>query len=204
MQIVRVDGFDGEVQFEIDNLPPGIKATSPITIEAGHLQAWGTLAADADIEEFSEEVAKQSTVTATATINGEQVQKQVGSLGQIKLADTPKLLVDFSKDGNVDAKLPVIEIRAGTTTTALIRIDRRDHDGRVGFGSEGAVYNVPHGVYVDNIGLNGVLITESQDERTIFITAEPWVAASERLVFVEAQEAGTTHFATCAVACFAA
>jgi hypothetical protein len=190
VRIARLDGFEGEVQIDIENLPPGMKVTSPIIIERGHLQAWGTLIASADIESFSEGVAKQSTVSATAVVNGRRVQRQVGSLGQIKLEDAPKLLVDFSKDGRGDKNPPVIEIRAGTTTTALIRIERRGHNGRVGFGSEGAVFNTPHGVYVDNIGLNGVLITESQNERTIFITAEPWVTACERLVFVEAGEAG--------------
>ena len=53
-----------------------------------------------------------------------------------------------------------------------------------------APVNAPHGVYVDNIGLNGVLIVEGQDERQIFITAEPWVKAMERVIFVESGEAG--------------
>ena len=113
----------------------------------------------------------------------------MGSLGEIKLEDSPKLFVHFSAKGE-DAELPVIEIQAGTTTTAHIRIDRKGHTGRVGFGGEEAVMNTPHGVYVDNIGLNGVLITESQSERTIFISAESWVEDTERLVFIEANAGG--------------
>jgi hypothetical protein len=38
--------------------------------------------------------------------------------------------------------------------------------------------------------LNGVLITESETERTVLLQAEPWVEPSERLVFVEASVDG--------------
>ena len=37
------------------------------------------------------------------------------------------------------------------------------------------VRNLPHGVRVLNIGLNGVLVTETQTERTVTLYAEPWV-----------------------------
>ena len=50
--------------------------------------------------------------------------------------------------------------------------------------------NAPHGVYVDNIGLNGVLITESENERNVLLQAEPWVEPTERWVFVEASVEG--------------
>ena len=189
VELQRIDGFDGEVHVSINQLPPGFSVSQPIVIQAGQLRAWGTILASPDAELNDLELAKQSRVTATGIVNGKSVTKEVGSLGEIKLEDTPKLLVHFSADGE-DAELPVIEIQAGTTTTAHIRIDRQGHTGRVGFGSEEAVVNSPHGVYVDNIGLNGVLITESQRERTIFISAEPWVEEMERLVFIEANAGG--------------
>lgn len=189
VQVQRVDGFEGEIRVEIDQLPAGFSASQPIVIQSGQLRGWGTIMAAADAELADPEASKQSRVTASAVINGATVTKEVGSLGEIKLEDAPKLFVHFSADGE-DAEFPVIEIEAGTTATAHIRIDRQGHDGRVGFGSEEAVFNSPHGVYVDNIGLNGVLITETQSERTIYITAEPWVEDSERLVFIEAGEGG--------------
>ena len=37
------------------------------------------------------------------------------------------------------------------------------------------VKNLPQGVKVQDIGLNGVLVTEKQVERSIFLLAEPWV-----------------------------
>jgi hypothetical protein len=37
--------------------------------------------------------------------------------------------------------------------------------------------NLPHGVRVDDVGLNGVMITEQETSRVIHIVAEPWVQA---------------------------
>ena len=65
-------------------------------------------------------------------------------------------------------------------------MERIDHDGIIGFGSEEAAWNLPHGIYVDNIGLNGVLMLANENEREVFITAESWVAETERPIFFEA------------------
>ncbi len=42
------------------------------------------------------------------------------------------------------------------------------------------VENLPHGVIVDDIGLNGVLLPEGQTERILFLSCESWVPATER------------------------
>ena len=44
--------------------------------------------------------------------------------------------------------------------------------------------NLPHGVRVDDIGLNGVMITEQETTRTIHIVAEPWVEAQTQPIVV--------------------
>jgi hypothetical protein len=47
------------------------------------------------------------------------------------------------------------------------------------------VLNLPRGVRVNDIGLNGVMITEQETTRTIHIVAEPWVRAqTQPLVIV--------------------
>src|SRR5262249_18375980 len=60
------------------------------------------------------------------------------------------------------------------------------------------VRNLPQGVRVLNIGLNGVLIPEKQSERTVFLYAEPWVGAMERPFYAvgKAEAAGTEHSST--------
>jgi hypothetical protein len=191
VQLERVDGFEGPVLIEIAGLPRGCSVTTPIEIEAGQDRAWGTIWADADaVDEHS---AAATMITATATIQGRQVRREVGSLGQIQLGEKPKLLVELRPDeapAPGAGGVPAIEIRPGSSTTATVSIERRDYDGRVGFGSEEAAINAPHGVYVDNIGLNGVLIVEGQAERQFFLTAEPWVTPMERYIFVEADVDG--------------
>jgi hypothetical protein len=52
------------------------------------------------------------------------------------------------------------------------------------------VLGLPHGVIVDDIGLNGVLIPPGQTERKIFLRAEPWVPPQSRLCFAVAQVDG--------------
>ena len=57
-----------------------------------------------------------------------------------------------------------------------MRVERNGFKDRVQFD----VDNLPHGVIVDNIGLNGVLIPEGQTERQIFLKAAPWVPETSR------------------------
>ena len=51
-------------------------------------------------------------------------------------------------------------------------------------------HNLPHGVIVDNIGLNGLLIVEGQSERQFFLTAAPWVPEQTRIFHLKANEDG--------------
>ena len=40
------------------------------------------------------------------------------------------------------------------------------------FGTEGSGRNLPFGVIVDNLGLNGLLVLQNQLERVFFVTAD--------------------------------
>ena len=57
------------------------------------------------------------------------------------------------------------------------------------------VKNLPQGVRVLNIGLNGVLITEAQAERTVSLLAETWAQPMDRPFYAvgRAESAGTEH-----------
>jgi hypothetical protein len=52
------------------------------------------------------------------------------------------------------------------------------------------VENLPHGVIVDNIGLNGVLIPKEDNERQIFLACARWVEEQDRLCYAIEQNAG--------------
>lgn len=196
IELERIDNFDEAVQIEIKDLPPGVSAIGPVEIERTGLQAFITLHAskDAKLEENS---ANAATLTATADVNGKRITKE-SKIGAIELVPPLKLAVALkatpgagaSIDPNKAGAIPEVRIRPGETTTAEILITRTGHNGRVNFGKEDAAVNLPFGVYVANIGLNGVLIPPEKNTRTIFLTAESWVKPSSRLIFVRAGEAG--------------
>ena len=179
----RTDGFEGEIKIEISGLPPGISASSPITVQEGHTTAFGTIYAAEDAFEPSAEAAKKSKLVATAQINGKTVSRESGSLGKISLSDTAPLYVELEPVGSAT---PEITIAPGGTVPALIKIRRNGHNDLVTFQIE----NLPHGIIVDNIGLNGVLIPKDQNQREIFITAAKWVPETDRLCYAVSNEAG--------------
>jgi hypothetical protein len=196
VSVERNDGFDGEVRVDISNLPPGFVATSPIVIQAGHKTAWGSINAAADAQAPTEGTAKLSKVMATAMINGKEVKHDVNNLGEIKLEAKPSIVVQLvPADSSVVVKNVVGEtlelaIEPGQTIQAKVRIERNGFDGRVEFGKADAGRNLPHGLYVDNIGLNGLMIVEGQTERDFFITAAKWVPATTRLFHLKASAQG--------------
>jgi hypothetical protein len=191
----RSDGFDGEITLDITGLPPGFSVSTPLVIQAGHSSAAGTINADMDALPPNETNATMSKVTATALVNGKTVIKEVTNFGKIKLGDKPKLYVALEPDSaapsasqtaaNPDKPLE-ITIAPGQTVPAWLRIKRNGHDDLVTF----TVENLPHGVIVDNIGLNGVLIPKEQNERQIFLNAAKWVPETDRLCYAIENQAG--------------
>jgi hypothetical protein len=174
----RIDGFDGDINIEITGLPPGFSVSSPVVIQAGHLAAQAVVYAAADAPQPTEANWSHTKVTATAVINGSPVSKTVNNLGRIKLAEKPNLLVRLEPAELV--------IRPGTIITATLKVERNGFEDRIQF----AVDNLPHGVIVDNIGLNGVLIPEGQSERQIFLQAAKWVPETSRMFHAVATNAG--------------
>ncbi|MEX2141112.1 MAG: c-type cytochrome domain-containing protein [Pirellulales bacterium] len=192
----RIDGFDGDIRVDVGGaLPPGFRVTTPIVIEAGHRTATGTIFAAADAQKPTDEVASNSKLTATAVIDGKTVTKEIGSLGKIALRDKPRVSVEFFPEEQPagrapphptsSAGLPQITMAPGTTVTARLKITRNGHKGAVTL----EVLNLPHGVIVDNLGLNGLLITPNENERQIFITAARWVGETDRMIHAVARVA---------------
>ena len=58
------------------------------------------------------------------------------------------------------------------------------------FGGEHSGRNLPHGVYVDNIGLNGLTLLVGESEREFFITAAKWVPETTRPFHLRAEVEG--------------
>src|SRR5262249_41069791 len=153
--------------------------STPIVIQAGHLEAKGTVNA-ADASHSDDTNSSKIKIAATALIENRPITKDVNSLGKIKIAEKPKLFVALEPYSESQTNFPErsvteppfeITIAPGQTIPAWLKVKRNGHDDLITF----TVENLPHGVIVDNIGLNGVLIPKGQDGRQIFLTAAKWV-----------------------------
>jgi hypothetical protein len=190
----RIDGFEEDIKVDISGLPAGFSVSTPIVIQAGHLEAKGTINAAADAPKSNETNAVITKVTASAMVSGHQIVKEVNNLGKIQVGKKPKLFValepyDEKATNFVERSIsdPPFEITVmpGQSIPAWLTVKRNGHDDVITFSVEG----LPHGVIVDNIGLNGVLIPKGEDSRQIFLTAAKWVPDCDRFCFAKAVQA---------------
>jgi mono/diheme cytochrome c family protein len=189
LKIKRKDGFEGEVRVEVEGLPPGFHAPSPLLFEAGQNSLLGVIYASADAKAPAEDVASASKLSATALVHGKEIRHELAGFGEIKLGGQPKVKVEVTQTASEGGQ-QVLTIHPGETITARIKATRIDFKERIELGGEDSGRNLPHGVYVDNIGLNGLLIPEGETERDFFLTAAKWVPESERLIFFRAKGDG--------------
>jgi hypothetical protein len=188
VEVVRQDWFEGPIQVELTGLPPGFTATTPIIIEGGQNNALGVLSAAADAVAPMGDAAKTTKAVASADIRGQKITHEAGGLGEIKLGPKPKILLSVVPteggakplDSKPGAPLE-FEILPGQTIMLKAIAQRDGYTGNIPFGNEDSGRNLPHGVYIDNIGLNGLLMVENTSEREFFITAAKWVPEQSRL-----------------------
>ena len=183
--LTRLDGFDEPVDVAIEGLPPGVTA-SPIRVERGATTAEFVLMADATAQETSAPTWRAVATASTAA--GRPLRHEVdpggAAGGWISVAPGPNL--------TIAAEPSRVAIRPGERVDLKFLVRRGPaFAGRVPI----EVRNLPRGVRVLNIGLNGVLVTESQTERVVSLYAEPWVGPAERPFFAvgKAEAAQTEH-----------
>ncbi len=211
----RLDGFEGPIRVEIGGVPAGFRVTTPIVIQEGQLDALGVIEAEPGASSPSAASAKGTTVRAMASVDGREVTRKVNDLGTIRLAPAPSLGITIGPaKGNArpispPGRIPLeFAIEPGQTIAMTVKLDRRGFRGPVSFGNEGSGRNLPFGVIIDNLGLNGLLVLEDQQERTFFVTADPGTppqvrafhlttsadgGQSTRPVLLHVQARGTTH-----------
>jgi hypothetical protein len=187
-KIVDNDGLHGKVRKNGKvNLKAGMHAIRVGYIEAAGMEelyvGWkGPGFAETPLSLTDAAPASFAKVTATARINGKAVTHAVSNLSGLKLVAQPKLTVNvMPASGKLAPGKPlVLTIAPGETISARVVIERNGLKGRVSFGSHDSGRNLPHGVYVDNIGLSGLLIVEGQTAREFQITADQWVPEMTR------------------------
>lgn len=197
----RRDGFDEPITVEITGVPEGYKVTTPLVIERGHDDARGTINTLANAKPLDDAAWAKVKVAARS---GELV-REVNNVGKVTLGTDPQLTVALepAAPGDTlqklspstpmqeqDATKPFeITIAPGETIPAWIKIRRLGGNG-AGGDIRFDVQNLPHGVIVDNLGLNGITLLARQNEGEIHIKAEPWVEEMDRLVFAKTRGFG--------------
>ena len=132
-------------------------------------------------------------VQASATIDGKQIKHPVNNLANLKPLAPAKLKVTIlTADGRTPepGKPLKLTIAPGQTIAARVRIERNGIKERVSFGGHESGRNLPYGAYVDNIGLNGLLIVEGATEREFYITADAVTAETTRRFHLKAAPEG--------------
>lgn len=192
--VKRKDGFSGPIDIVVENLPDSLSITSPLTIERGQDRAFAMLSATTDFAGLSGEEAKKIKVIATAKVGGKNVVKPLGDLGTMEKGPKPKMLISIEPDGDSgklgeDGILEFV-IQPGETITARVVVDRLGFEPRIDFGKEDSGRNLPHGVYVDNIGLNGLMIPIGKSEQRFFLTASEIAEPTTRLFHLRSTSQG--------------
>ena len=173
----RIDGFDEDVTIETSGLPAGYTISAPVVVQAGHLDARAVLNAALDAKAMKPDDWQKVRFAARSMIAGATVTQEVAGFSNVMLGPKPELIVRLEPAD--------LNIAPGQTITATLKVERNGFKDRVPFN----VLNLPHGIIVDNIGLNGILVPENQTERKIFLSAANWVPETDRYVYAE-----TTNF----------
>lgn len=188
----RVDGFDDPIQIDITGLPQGYFASSPIFIEAGHDLISGSLHAAADAK------ADADWSKLKITAKGKSLTHDGGTFGKVALGAAPKFIIVMEPDHGGKAVMREIKdetkpleitLVPGQTVKAWIRAVRLKDEGIINLD----VHGLPHGVIVDDIGLNGVQIRDQEHERPIFFRAANWVRDQDKLIHAALSSARNEH-----------
>ena len=186
----RFDGCDGNLEITVTGVPEGILLTQPFAIQAGQSRATGSLHLPANLaeaaKEFTIQISSHCMLGNRKITDGETLQLLV------KVSDKPamQLKVVAKNHGSDAPAISELVIRPGQTISANLVIERGENTSDISFGGDDSGRNLPHGCYVDNIGLSGLLIPAGQSVREVFITAAPWVPLQSRLFHLRAKVDG--------------
>ena len=169
----RVRGYEGPIDITVEGLPSGVKA-APATIPAGQDSTVVLLSADASTS--VDAPPSPLKIVGHAKINGVDEARVANQDAPLNLAS-----VIPPPDAIVTAGPTHITLEPGQNMKVTLNVERRaGFQGRVPC----TVINLPPGVRVVNIGLNGVLVSETQSSRTFTLHAEDWAKPITQPIFV--------------------
>ncbi len=186
----RLDGLEEAIEVHLEGLPEGFEATNPVVIEPGQLIGYGCVFAT----DQTPLLPNQDTITvglrAKSVFEGAPIEHQLSIPLTLRLTDKPEVQVVLADAKDSHREISSLVIRPGQTISARVIAKRNGFDARIPLGKEDAGRNLPHGSYVDNIGLNGLLIVEGTSEREFFITASKTTAPQQRFFHIKSETPG--------------
>jgi hypothetical protein len=185
----RLDGFNGPVDIRVEGLQAGITATGT-RIGPDLFSGILTLTAAENAGEPGIPVSNEPDgaqpkgdspqpltfkVTGSARIDDRMVERPTTpgfGLHQVSVTSPPDL--------KVSVEPAVATISPGQELKFNVTIERRNaFSGRVPVD----VLNLPHGLRVLDVGLNGVLINENEVSRSFVVACDPWAEPGPLLFY---------------------
>ena len=186
----RLQGYDGPIEIEVKGLPPGVTA-DPAKISAGEDSTVIVLSASAAASVDAPPGTME--IVGHATINGRDLARSANLNAMLEEQSLQLATIIPPPDVVVTTDTRQVSLEPGQQVTVTLHIDRQNgYKGRVPC----YVKNLPRGVQVVNIGLNGVLVTETQTSRTFTLRAEDWAKPIEQPIYVGGEvesDSSTNH-----------
>jgi len=169
---LRLDDFDGPIEISLKSLPAGLRANKGV-IGPGQISTTLLLSADANAQL---ERASPLEVIGRAQLGNGWEERQANPEDKLKLISLmPK------SDILMTAETKQVVLEPGHTAEVEVAIQRNnEYGGRVPV----EVRNLPPGVLVQDIGLNGVLINEDENRRKFVLEALPSARAVTQPIIV--------------------
>jgi hypothetical protein len=169
---LRLDDFDGPIEVSLKDVPAGLHATRG-TIGPGEISTTLLLAADAGAHL---EGAAPFEIVGRGQLGAQWAERRANPEDKLKLiALMPK------PDIVITAETKQVTIEPGGTAEVEVSIQRNNgYGGRVPVD----VLNLPPGVRVLDVGLNGVLINETENRRKFTLAALASAPAMEQPIMV--------------------
>jgi hypothetical protein len=177
VSVIARRGEEGPIDIEVKGLPHGVSA-SPATIFPGQDSTVVVLAAREDAPSDARPAPIQ--VIGHATIKGHDMTRVANKIGEDD-ATLQFASITPPPDVVVTTEAKQVSIEPGREVTVTLHVDRHNgFKGRVPC----FVQDLPPGVRVVNVGLNGVLVTEAQSSRTFTLRAEDWAKPIDQPIYV--------------------
>ncbi len=177
VSVDAIRGFEGPIAIGVKGLPKGVSA-SPATIPSGQISTVLVLSAAPDAAIDTSPAPIQ--VIGHAMIDGRDLIRTANKDADVEV---PLQLASItpSPDVIVTTETKEVSLEPGKEVTVTLQVERHNgFKGRVPCSVE----NLPRGVRVVNVGLNGVLVTEAQSSRTFTLRAEDWAQPVKQPIYV--------------------